>query len=376
MSSIRVAVIGSGVAGASTAFALANMGAGVTIIEAGLDGMATAAGAGIVQPWSSSSEGPYYDLYAAGAAYYPTLMGRLRDTGVDDIGYRITGSLVVNADEHRLALVERRVRERALNAAGVGTVSAVTPTEAKRLFPPLASDLGGLHISGGARVDGRALRNGLLKAAESLGATMATGRARLEPVDGRMPRLSVDSRTIMADAIVVAAGAWTNDLLAPLGRRIGLSAQRGQITHLRIEGIETAHWPSVLPMTDHYLVAFDDSRIVAGATREGDSGFDPRVTAGGQREVLKAALAVAPGLANATIIETRVGLRPVAAGALPHLGAIEGIPGLFVNAGFGSGGLTMGPYAGHLLAERVLGVDNHAEVLAPFAPVFDVDRMS
>ena len=36
----------------------------------------------------------------------------------------------------------------------------------------------------------------------------------------------------------------------------------------------------------HYLLAFDDSRVVAGATRETGAGFDVRVTPGGLHEVL------------------------------------------------------------------------------------------
>ena len=49
-----------------------------------------------------------------------------------------------------------------------------------------------------------------------------------------------------------------------------------------------------------------------GATRETGSGFDARITAGGVLEVLSNAVSVAPGLAAASLIETRVGLRPLA----------------------------------------------------------------
>lgn len=75
MAGPRVVVVGSGVAGAGTAFALAAAGAEVVVVDSVLRGQATAAGAGIIQPWSSSADGPTYDLYAAGAAYYPTLLG-------------------------------------------------------------------------------------------------------------------------------------------------------------------------------------------------------------------------------------------------------------------------------------------------------------
>ena len=88
---------------------------------------------------------------------------------------------------------------------------------------------------------------------------------------------------------------------------------------------------------------------------ETGSGFDPRVTAEGQRQVLENALSVAPGLADATLIETRVGLRPLPEGDLPTVGALDGVPRLYVNAGFGAAGLTMGPLVGDRLAAIVAG---------------------
>lgn len=359
----HVVVVGSGVAGASTAFALARRGVRVTVVDADRAGTATAAGAGIVQPWSTSSTGPYYELYAAGAAYYPTLLERLASVGVRDVDFRRTGSLVVSRDPAELDEAEDRVRARAAGSAVTGEVRRVDAAGAKRLFPPLADGLAGLHVAGGARVEGRSLRAGLLRAAAASGARTLTGTVELT-ADGSA---RVDGEDLRADAVVVAAGAWTPELLRPLSVHLPLAPQRGQITHLRLPDTDTSGWPSVLPLTGHYLVAFDGGRVVAGATREAGSGFDVRVTAAGQREVLEEALAVAPGLADATLLETRVGLRPVADSGHPLIGPVGDVPGLFVNTGFGAGGLTMGPVAGELLADLVLG-ERPALDLSPFAP--------
>lgn len=355
MSSQTAIVIGTGVAGAATAFSLARRGVAVTMIDAGFDGQATAAGAGIIQPWSSSADGPFYELYAAGADHYPALIEELAAVGVHDIGYRRSGALVVNRDPDVLDVIEARVTRRAASAASVGTVSRIPNSRARELFPPLDDGFDAVHISGGARVDGRTLRAGLLAGATALGATVLPGTASVAPMDAGGWAVEVDGRSLAADTLVIAAGAWTNRLLEPFGRRIGVEPQRGQITHLRVAGADTRFWPSVQPVASHYLVAFDDARVVVGATRETGSGFDPRVTAAGQRQILEDALSVAPGLADATIIETRVGLRPLADGELPVVGALRGLDGVYVNAGFGAAGLTMGPLVGDRLAAVVVG---------------------
>jgi D-amino-acid dehydrogenase len=159
---------------------------------------------------------------------------------------------------------------------------------------------------------------------------------------------------VTADRVIVAAGAWAPALLAPIGIALAVAPQRGQITHLRMEGLETGSWPVVLPPGSHYLLAFEAGRVVVGATREFGVGFDFRVTAAGQAEVLNQALAIAPGLAPATLIETRVGFRPIGPDNRPMLGQAAAMNGLVIGNGLGPSGLTIGPYAGRLLAQVAL----------------------
>lgn len=361
MSPTHAVVIGSGVAGAATAFALARRGIRVSVVDALVAGRATSAGAGIVQPWATNASGSYYDLYALGANYYPTLLDRLSLVESTPVDFRRNGSLVVSTDDAELDDVEQRVRQRAESAPLVGELSRFDNSAARELFPPLGEKYSALHIAGGARVDGRSLREGLLTAAETLGAHLIDGTASLDAAAG----VHVDGTAVDADAVVLAAGAWTNALLEPLGVRLPVEPQRGQIVHLGLDGVDTAGWPSVIPQTSHYLVSFDDSRVVVGATRESGSGFDVRVTADGQREILESALSVAPGLAGATVLETRVGLRPLADS--PQIGEIPGLPGLFVSTGFGAGGLTMGPVSGEIMADLIIGDEPEMDVTA-FAP--------
>jgi D-amino-acid dehydrogenase len=115
--------------------------------------------------------------------------------------------------------------------------------------------------------------------------------------------------------------------------------------------VPTGERPVVNTTAAGYLLGFDD-RIVVGATHE-DVGFDARVTAGGQRQVLDGALELAPGLGTATLVETRVGLRPVSSDGLPMIGAV--VPGVHLALGLGAWGLTLGPLFGQLAAADALG---------------------
>jgi D-amino-acid dehydrogenase len=361
---MNIVIIGAGIVGASAAFHLARQGARPTIIDANLDGRATAAGAGIICPWVKNLEDEtFYRLYAGGGEYYPDLVAALAEAGETDLGYRQSGAMLVSPDPRDLAAMERSVRQR--NAPAMRAVSRLSAVEAQTLFPPLADRLGAIHIEGGARVDGRLLAAALLRAAQRFGASVLQGHAAPVIQADRVVGVEVNGERITADTLIVTAGAWVNQVL---NLSLPVEPQRGQITHLRLEGTDTSAWPVILPQSSHYIVAFDHGRIVAGATREHGSGFDYRVTAAGQAEVLHEALRIAPGLGAATLIETRVGFRPLGTETRPLLGWVRPIKGLAVGNGFGPSGLTMGPFAGRLLAELVAG-DATSLDLAPFDPM-------
>jgi D-amino-acid dehydrogenase len=366
---MRIVVIGAGILGASTAYHLARDGADVVVVDASLPGRATAAGAGIVCPWAADvDDAVFYALYAAGGRYYAELVADMAARGECDTGYRRSGAMLVSDDAAALSALERRLRKRQADAPEMGPISALTQREVGQLFPPLRTDLAGVHLAGGARVDGRRITAALLRSAERMGATVRHGRAVLAVAAGRVTGIVLESERVSADRVVVAAGAWAPSLLQPHGIALPVAPQRGQIMHFRLSGHDTRDWPVVLPAGSHYLLAFDDGRIVAGATRETGSGFDFRVTAGGQAEVLAEALQTAPGLRAATVIETRVGFRPVGPGIRPLLGAARGVERLVIGNGLGSAGLTLGPFAGRLLAEVALG-RKPAIDLVPFDPL-------
>jgi glycine/D-amino acid oxidase-like deaminating enzyme len=358
---VRVVVVGSGIAGAAAAYHLARRGVDVVVVDDARPGVATAAGAGIVSPWATVDEARFA-LAGAAAGYYPELVAALAEDTDEPTSYSVVGGLVTGRDEGALREVHRLVAARVAAHPAAGEASLLEPAPARALFPPLAPGLAAVHVSGGARVDGRQLRASLLDAARRRGAELRTGTAA-SAVDG----VRVDGERLDADSVVLAAGAWSAELLGPFGIRLPVAPQRGQITHLEVPG-DTGRWPVVSPLdSGHYLLAFPGGRVVAGATRETGSGFDHRVTAAGQLEVLEQALAVAPGLRDATLLETRVGFRPATPDGLPVLGPLPGHPRIVMATGFGPTGLTMAPLAGALLADVVLGEEPRLD-LTPYLP--------
>jgi glycine/D-amino acid oxidase-like deaminating enzyme len=352
---MKVVVVGAGILGASTAYHLAREGCEVVLVDRADEGRATAAGAGIVCPWGSPGEdAPSYRLLAGGARYHPELAAMLAEDGERDLGYAPVGGLYIPADPRDLDAVERRVHSRAAEWP-VGRAERLSPAEARTLFPPLRPDQPALFVPGGARVDGRRIAAALQRAAMKRHARFVSGSAELVLSGHRASGVRVDGELIEADAVVVAAGVWAPKLLEPAGVSLPVAPQRGQIIHLRLPGADTARWPVLMPLNSYYLLAFEDSRVVVGASRETGSGFDYRQTAAGVAEVLNAGLAVAPGLASWTLHEVRIGFRPLAFDNRPKLGLVPGLDNVLVGNGLGPSGLTMGPYCGSLLAQAVIG---------------------
>ena len=365
-------VVGGGIVGATAAWQLARRGVDVVLVESAEPGRATSAGAGIVQPWRPAATGPWAAYSDLAGSTYPGLAAELAEEAGTDPSYATVGGLTVSRDVAGLhALAEELAAARTTRSwTGAGDVEVLEPGRASARFPVLAPELAAVWSGGTGRVDGRQFRDAAVVAAERAGAVRRPGRAELVAVGNRV-RVRVDGESVDADGVLLSAGAWTTRLCAPLGVRLGLSPMRGQILHLGVPDGGTAHWPTVMTLGEehghHYLLAFPGGRVVVGATREAGAGFDHRVTAAGQRQVLDAALTLAPGLADATVLETRVGFRPVTPDGFPLLGAVPGWDGLVVATGLGANGLTYGPLTGVLAAGLALGEEPPLD-LTPFTP--------
>lgn len=365
-------IIGGGIVGASAAYHLAKSGAKTLLLDRRDKGRATDAGAGILSAETSGASLPpsWFPFALEAVGYYTPLVAQLESEGAGDTGYAVTGELIVAVDEDELdAYAEKKrvidERQRARGLPSADDLHEVSPAEARELFPALGQVRKALYFTGAARVDGRLLAAALLKGGERSGlANRAEGADALVLENGRVTGVRVGSETISADQVIIAGGAWSVAFGAQLGAQIPVEPQRGQIIHLSLPETDTGKWPIVDAFHGHYMVAWADSRVVVGATREVGSGFVPYTSAAGVHEVLGEAMRVAPGLSIGQIADIRVGLRPRTADNLPVMGEIPGVDGLYLATGHGANGLQLGPFSGKLAAEWALGVESGVDISA------------
>lgn len=170
-----------------------------------------------------------------------------------------------------------------------------------------------------------------------------------------------DGALLRADAIVVATGARAPELLAPLGQRAPLIAERGY--HIR--SAETA-WPADMPP-----VVFEDRSMIVtrfrGHLRAASivefgrvaSPPDPR-----KWKRLRDHVA-ALGLPFALPGEEWIGARPTLPDYLPAIGRSRHANNLYYAFGHQHLGLTLGPVTGEAIAALVAGGTPPVD-LAPF----------
>ncbi|KKK38463.1 oxidoreductase [Mesobacillus campisalis] len=359
----KVIVVGGGILGASTAYMLTKMGADVTVVDRNDRGQATAAAAGIICPWVTQRRNKaWYQLVKAGARFYPRLIQALKEDGEHETGYSRVGALILHKELGKLDKLEERALEKRQEAPEMGEIRKLSSPETSSLFPPLIEEFSALQVTGAARVDGRLLRDSLLRAAVKNGARVINGSAELKYEGKQINGVYIDDQTIQGNLVIVCAGAWANELFSPLGIHFGVSFQKAQILHLEMPNASTENWPVVMPPGNQYLLAFEEGKIVAGATHEDLEEFDTRITAGGLRELLNKAIDAAPGLESGTFVEARTGFRPFTPGFLPVIGPLPGWDGLIVANGLGASGLTMGPYIGEQLARMAMGAETEIDI--------------
>jgi glycine oxidase len=346
-----VVVVGGGVVGCAVALRLAKAGVRCTVVERSVVGAeASSAAAGILAPQAEAdAPGPLLSPRLRGRFLYPGFVSEVEALSGMRVGHRPSGVLHV---AFCAASLERQ-RTRVASQRGEGLSAELLDAGAVRTLEPALSPavLGAALFAEDGSVDNRLLMRALSMAAARAGVGFVTGHVRALLVDqGRVAGADVDGERLSADAVVVAAGAWTG--LVPDS---GLSPRqvrpaKGQMVMLRTR---VPVLTRVVFSDRGYLVPRADGHLLAGSTVE-LQGFGKDVTAAGLMSVLAVALEISPTLADVPVVETWAGLRPFTEDHLPVLG--EGpLPGLFLASGHFRNGILLAPITAELLAEAVLG---------------------
>jgi D-amino-acid dehydrogenase len=352
-------VVGSGIAGASAAYELLRRGYAVTLADADIAGRATDAGAGIISPLGTTvPRSDVLEFSMRAAAHYVRLVARFGEAGKDTSFYRTAGKVLIALDDDevtRLKPVSDRIAEAVgqYGSEGIGTPADLDQDEIRRRFPLFGNVLQAVYLPEIGQVDGRALRRHLLAELTEGGAALVAGIAALEVNDSGAASVRLGVDLLHADAVVVAAGAWSGHVLGAFLGTAFVEPQRGQILHMHLPGIESH--PSANGFRGHYLLSFPGDRLVVGATREDGSGFGVKTTMGGIEQVLAHGRQIIATVDQAAWIEVRVGIRPKSADGLPIVGKVPGAANLWAATGYGPQGLTLGTFTGHEIAALIDG---------------------
>jgi glycine oxidase len=358
-----ILIIGGGVIGLTTAYVLASEGLQVTVIDRQDMGQeASWAGAGIIPPGNPGhAVSPFDRLRALSSLRFPELSAELRErTGIDN-GYVRCGGLEFAAGEDPALPEEWR-------GAGI-EVESLTEARTREREPALAPSLGKAYLL----PQMAQVRNP--RHVKALAAACAGVKVNLRPhcpardwliKGGRIQGLRCEQETFRADAYLLAAGAWTDGLLASLGFHLDIQPVRGQIALLSPSAPLIHH---VLLWGDRYLVPRQDGLVLAGSTEE-HAGYDKRTTAGAQQELLSLACRLVPGLAQAAVERCWAGLRPGSPDGLPFIGPVPGHDNVYVAGGHFRAGIQLSPGTAQLLKEMILG-----QPLTMSAEPFRLDRI-
>ena len=295
-----------------------------------------------------------------------------------EAGIRRKGALVVHTGAESWEEEPGRVDE--LRAAGV-ECSLLDAAQVREAEPELRGELlGAASFPRDLQCDPRAIARGLAREAEALGAAVETGWP-VESVSvrgGRVQGIAAAGARIAADAVVIAAGAWSAPLARGAGLDLPVEPRKGQLVRLerrpgflRHKVIDGSYMAAVESERAGLLVSTVvettlDGHVLVGSSRE-RRGFDLSVEPAVSEALLESAARIAPGIRELRVDGAWAGLRPWLPGGLPAIGPSAAAEGLWIATGHEGAGVAHGPITGRLIAQALMG-EEPALDLGPFDP--------
>jgi D-amino-acid dehydrogenase len=161
-----------------------------------------------------------------------------------------------------------------------------------------------------------------------------------------------EGERLQADAVVLAAGSYSRDLLLPLGLDIPVYPVKGYSLTLPVSDATLAPQSTVLDETYKIALTRLGDRLRVGGMAE-LAGFDLRLNPRRRATLEKVTRELFP-CGDLTQAQFWTGLRPMTPDGTPLVGATP-LRGLYLNTGHGTLGWTMACGSAQLLADTISG---------------------
>lgn len=275
---------------------------------------------------------------------------------------------IVRPTGHAAVWMNPRQGEAGLNAWRRAPLGATRFREMKRDELDAYADTlrtsphAGILFSGTAQMcEPQAACDALLSAFTARGGEIVADEAKLIARNGHVNVVLGSGAKRSADAVLVAAGAWSGALMRQLGTAAPMIGERGYSIH------STQHsWPAELPPTVFEECALVVSRFDSGLRASSflefgrpDAQGDPRKWRALQRHL------AALGIAFSDAPDRWVGPRPTLPDYLPAIGRLGAAPSIFYAFGHQHLGVTNAAITAEII--EALATDKPAPLdLAPF----------
>lgn len=364
---MHVVVIGSGIVGAASAYALAKRDVDVTVCERSHVGAgSTGAGGGIRSQFSTPVN------VALSRASMDVWEGFEEEFGTA-VRERVTGYLFLARTAETADQLERDVR---LQREYGFPNESLDPEEALEYCPGLKPDgyVGAAYSSEDRFVDPHLALQAYVDAAEEAGVTFEFGREVLDvrTRDGAVTAVETDDGPLACEYVVNAAGAWAGEL----NEMVGLDLPVEPRARFQILVRPAAPFSPTLPLTmdlDGGAVFYpeDGEVMVASGPQETMPAVDPDLNREEpSTDWTLAVLEALEGMASYFDGETR--LQRTISGVYaqtPDSNPIvdEPVPGFVTAVGFSGHGFMHAPATGQVVAELVVDGDASLVDVSPLS---------
>jgi glycine oxidase len=354
---VRVIIVGAGIIGVAVADALAVGGADVTVLDMRSPGRgASHASAGMLAPYTEAhGDASLLDLCVRSLSLFDSCVSELSAATGRAIEYARTGTLEVAFDPDaagRLAAAKQDLDARGV-AADLLDPARLRVAEPAVSPAALAGLLTGVH--GFVGVD--SLLGAMAHRARFSGASFESPVEAVAVEDrGDTVEVEAGGQLHAADAVVIAAGAWSGRVRIRNVPALPLRPVRGQLLQLR--GDQGKRPGRIVWGPRCYTVPWSDGSLLVGATVE-DADFDESATVAGVRDLTSATAELLPSTAGAGLLGVRVGLRPALPDGLPAIGRFARAPRVVAATGHFRNGVLLAPLTAAIVRRCLLdGVED------------------